>query len=192
MKSYSQAGQDLFALAMTEGKTNGFFLDIGCNDAKFHSNTFALEELGWSGLMVDIVGGCEARKGTFVKCDAAKPDERLRFQYSQMAEVVDYLSLDVDDVLVPVLQAIPFGVHTFRVITLEHDVYCRGVHPQWASRTLLSSLGYHLLCADVKVVPPGMTTWEPYEDWWCSPELVNPELVKQYQCDGKQWSDILK
>lgn len=191
MTSHSQAGQDRFVFSMLEGKTNGFYLDIGCNDAKFHSNTYELEEIGWDGLLVDIVGGCESRKGTFVKCDATRPDERLIFQYSQMPDVVDYLSLDVDEALLPVLSMIPFWDHAFRVITLEHDVYVRGNEPRTYSRMHLIRMGYKLVCADVKVVPPGMTTQEPFEDWWIWPDLVSPELMARYKSSGELWSNIL-
>jgi hypothetical protein len=192
MISYSQSGQDLFVHAMTEGKTNGFYLDIGCNHPTFHSNTYALEQLGWTGLLVDIVDGCESRKGTFVKCDAANPDERLLFQYDQMPPVIDFLSLDVDEALERVLVKIPFAKHTFRVICLEHDVYCRGFHAWQFSRRWLKSLNYELVCGDVKVIPPGLNSWQPFEDWWCSPDVVNPELIKQYRCDGKPWNEIIK
>ncbi len=191
MKSYSQAGQDLFAFSMLEGKTDGYYLDIGCNDAQLHSNTYGLEQEGWTGLMVDIVGGCETRKGTFVKCDASKPDERLMFQYSQMPHVVDYLSLDVDDALIPVLKQVPFSDHTFRVITLEHDAYVRGPDPRTLSRLRLLNLGYKLVCADVKVIPPGMTTPESFEDWYVWPDLVNPELMNRFKCSGEMWNNIL-
>jgi hypothetical protein len=190
MKSYSQAGQDSFVWEMTEQKENGFFLDIGCSDAKHHSNTYALEQKGWTGLLVDILGGCEHRKGIFVQCDAAHPNERLIFNYDHLPPVVDYLSLDVDDALMPVFTALPWGV-TFRVMTIEHDGYRKGPADRDKTRTMLKAMGYHLVCADVKVEWPNPGDRSEYEDWWVSPEHVNPDLVKKYQCQGRYWKNIL-
>lgn len=192
MTSSSQAGQDLFVWVMTQHKNDGFFLDIGCNDPMVHSNSYGLEQSGWSGLLVDVVGGCETRRSPFIKCDAAHPNERLLFHYSQMPDVVDFISVDVDENLPPVLQAVPFSKHVFRVVVVETDYYLRGEHPRWASRALLSALGYTLVCGDVKIVPPGMDSPQPFEDWWIWPELINPALVKKYKCEGQLWSDILK
>jgi hypothetical protein len=190
--SYAQAGQDLFVWEMTEHKHGGFFLDVGCNDPVKHSNTYALELEGWTGLMVDVVDGCETRKGTFVKCDAGKPDDRLKFQYSHMPDVCDYASIDVDDNLESVLPHIPWDKHAFRVLTVETDVYVRGFRPRQFARQLLRSLGYALVCGDVRVIPPGRETWECFEDFWVNPQLVNPELVTRYTCNGKPWPDVLK
>jgi hypothetical protein len=190
-ESHAQAGQDRFAFEMTEHKPNGFYLDVGANDPVTHSNSYALESLGWNGLLVDIVDCCQGRNGTFVRCDASKPNERLLFQYNQMPDVVDFLSVDVDAALVAVLPAIPFGSHIFRVICLEHDVYCRGEHPQWVSRNLLSACGYKLVCGNVHVIPPGMTKPQPFEDFWCHPDFVNPDLVEKYYCNEKYWQDIV-
>ena len=46
----SQHGQDEWVLSLYD---RGTFLDVGCGDAYFLSNTFALERLGWSGIAVD-------------------------------------------------------------------------------------------------------------------------------------------
>lgn len=50
----SQAGQDLFVVAMTQGKTHGTWLEIGCGDPVRSSNTYLLEKrLEWSGTSID-------------------------------------------------------------------------------------------------------------------------------------------
>lgn len=187
MNSKSQAGQDLFAFVMTDCKTDGYYLDIGCNHESFHSNTYALEQLGWDGLLVDIAGGCESRKGKFIRCDAANPSELLRSAYRQLPPVVDYLSLDADDATIPAMLALPWNRVTFRVITAEHDKYRVGGQNQSQTQELLQSIGYHRVCADVIIPGYGVA-----EDWWCYPELINPELIARYQCSGKEWQEILK
>lgn len=51
----SQAGQDLFVVAMTQGIQNGTWLEIGCGKPIGSNNTYLLEKrLGWSGISIDI------------------------------------------------------------------------------------------------------------------------------------------
>lgn len=52
--SHSQAGQDLFVLALTGFKKKGTYLEIGCGHPKDHNNTWLLEKLfDWTGYSVD-------------------------------------------------------------------------------------------------------------------------------------------
>jgi tetratricopeptide (TPR) repeat protein len=54
-RNYSQCYQDMFVLSMLNGKRSGKFLEIGCDDAYFNSNTALLEKsFGWSGISIDI------------------------------------------------------------------------------------------------------------------------------------------
>lgn len=193
MKSYSQASQDLFVAAMTENKREGFFVDLGCHDSQFHNNTYALEtELDWRGILVDVVGGCESRDNIFIKCDASNPNEQLALHYAQLPLVCDFLSLDVDDALLPVFNTIPWDKTTFRVITLEHDGYRKGNGDRDRTRAMLKAMGYHLTCSDVMVRYPVHEEPKPFEDWYCWPELVNPELIKKFQCDKVLGKEIVK
>jgi len=190
-ESKSQAGQDQWVWEMTEHKTDGFYVDLGCNVAQFHSNTYALEQQGWKGILVDIVGGCEERKGTFILSDAASPNERLRLYYKHLPTVGDYLSLDCDDSTLGAFNALPWDRTTFRLITVETDVYRKGPADRDKMRAMLKAMGYHLVCGDVFVEwPEG--TFVPYEDWFSFPDLVNPQLIKRFQSDGVFWKDILK
>jgi FkbM family methyltransferase len=50
---YSQLGQDLWVLEKNNGKQNGFFIDIGAYDGVYHSNSYLLDQLGWSGICVE-------------------------------------------------------------------------------------------------------------------------------------------
>jgi hypothetical protein len=51
----SQAGQELFVIAMTEGQRHGRWLEIGCGDPIRSSNTYLLEKkLQWSGISIDM------------------------------------------------------------------------------------------------------------------------------------------
>ena len=52
-KKYSQAQQDLMALALSSSRNNGYFVEIGANDGKTFSNTLMLENMGWRGLLIE-------------------------------------------------------------------------------------------------------------------------------------------
>jgi FkbM family methyltransferase len=49
------SGQDLIAYIHFNGKTRGFFVDIGAFDGIEISNTYALEQLGWHGICVEPI-----------------------------------------------------------------------------------------------------------------------------------------
>ena len=52
--SYSQMAQDLWVLAQTNKKRNGFFVDFGATDGKVINNTYLLEtEYGWIGIVAE-------------------------------------------------------------------------------------------------------------------------------------------
>ena len=54
LKFPSQIGQDRWvAEKVFPGVTNGYFLDIGSADGFLNSNTWALEQRGWTGICVD-------------------------------------------------------------------------------------------------------------------------------------------
>ncbi|MCB1671549.1 MAG: FkbM family methyltransferase [Gammaproteobacteria bacterium] len=52
-KGYS--AQDLIAYLYFHGKPNGFFVDIGAYDGVEISNTWLLEQLGWSGICIEPI-----------------------------------------------------------------------------------------------------------------------------------------
>jgi FkbM family methyltransferase len=50
---YSQGGEDVHILTLLDDKSDGFYIDIGCNDPIHYSNTFKMYTLGWTGILVD-------------------------------------------------------------------------------------------------------------------------------------------
>lgn len=183
MKSYSQAGQDKFAWVMNGKKIDGTFLDIGCHDGHAYSNTLGLEELGWTGLALDIqtVSPIRDRRCPFVCADAITAD------FSKLLTRVeyDYLSLDVDEATPKVLEKIMQVTHlNFGVITIEHDFYRLGPVPRQFERYLLTKCGYELACSDVVIEPgPGVPgEGGPFEDWWVRPTFVDMQTVNRFRC----------
>lgn len=168
--SYSQAKQDQFVFEMLVKGPNsqGRFLDVGCSYPVEINNTYALEQLGWTGVMIDsdpvAITDCRLqRKAQIIEANS------LEFNWNELpGKVFDYLSLDVDDATAGTLdRMLKHGVE-FRVATIEHDFYRLGDGPRKAMRDMMQVAGYTLLLGDIASTP-GM----PYEDWWVHRSIKN-------------------
>lgn len=193
MKSYSQGGQDIFCIAMTEGMRDGFYLDIGANNPVAINNTYLLEsEFGWTGILVDILPGCESRKGKFFRCDAARPSTELLKAYLAMPPIVDFLSLDADGATLNSFHQLPKSKR-YRIACIEHDTYAAGPGTRDAVRSEMFAMGYALVGMDVSIrFPDSSCPLGSWEDWWCDPNLVKPELIQRFTCANREWSEIVK
>lgn len=177
MKSYSQAGQDIFARLILGENHKGFFVDVGCANEQF-SNTLSLEQEGWTGLLFDInPKAATDRKSPFTCCDATKTKFNL-------PSYVDYLSLDIDEGTLEALKNIDLTQTRFGVITIEHDAYRFGDNLRPAQRAILKSAGYEMICSDVNG-----TANAPFEDWWVSPELASK--AEKFRCHDKVFTEII-
>ena len=167
-RNYSQCYQDMFVLTMLNGKENGKFVEVGCGDPFFGNNTVLLEDLGWTGISIDIDSNitkkfAEHRTSQVITADATKLDYS-----SLLSGDYDYLQIDCDPALnsLQVLLRIPFEKCRFAVITFEHDGYCSdGIKER--SRAYLESLGYELVVTDI-----APDKYMNFEDWWVYPELI--------------------
>lgn len=70
-KSYSQWGDDLLVLEYFSGHEGCTFLEAGANDPILLSQTYLLEQNGWSGALVEPVASCcerlnEVRQGSMI------------------------------------------------------------------------------------------------------------------------------
>ena len=191
---YSQAGQDRFVYAMTvsgEGKTTGTFLDVGCSDPVSYSNTLALEQAGWRGVLLDrepaLAGPIsEKRRSPFVCGDAKDTDWLAVCERHALTFPVDYLSFDVDGAGIDVFQSIPWPSVRFRILTVEHDAYRFGDGSRLRMRAILREQGYDLLCPDV------MNDGLPFEDWWVDPHLVDMSLAARFRTTtATAWRSIV-
>jgi len=180
-RSNSQAGQDKFVYLIT-GQRPGTFLDIGSSHPVKINNTYALEQIGWTGILIDSDTGVPEitklhRTSEFRLCNA------VQINWETVPTSIDYLSLDVDEASLDCLKTIPFGKIGFRVITIEHDSYRFGDQRADEMRKILSSAGYSLIAKDVKL--NGCT----FEDWWVCKELE--ETASCCKCEGKDWKEIV-
>ena len=180
-QNYSQCYQDLFVLTMLNGKHNGSYVEIGCGDPFYGSNTALLEkDFGWAGLSIDIDQDAvnkfaEERKNKVYRFDAAKA------HYDSLISDLsyDYLQIDCDPALtsLEVLLRIPFERTKFAVITFEHDFYAdelSGVKER--SRAYLTSLGYKLVVGDI-----APDKFNSFEDWWVHPQLVEKDIIARME-----------
>jgi hypothetical protein len=183
MKSYAQAGQDVFARLLHPEP--GVFLDVGAAGLSI-SNTLALEEAGWTGTLVDIsheaLRASSGRKAKFICDDATKID------YSFLPSEVGYLSVDCDQYSLAALERIfaTAPLTRFSVITAEHDEYERGETLRTPMLNLLRKKGYGIVCPDV------CHEGKPFEIWAVHQELVRFEDAARFiRYEPIDWKEIL-
>lgn len=166
-----ESGQDNFAFEYCQRKPNGTFLDIGSNEPVRFNNTYALEEVGWRGWLVDInpdyAQACRnQRVSPFLCADALTVDWKKLLGGAALP--IDFLSLDIDEnternLATGILKNIFASGLSFRCATIEHDFYRHGPHPRDAIREVMNSAGYRLAHANVEI---RKGCGKPFEDWW--------------------------
>lgn len=185
MTWYSQAGQDTWVHDLIGDA--GFFVDVGAHDGIVHSNTYALEQLGWIGICVEPNAGvyeelCRNRTcatsnllasdisgsitfdGVRVAMSAERVDAApLSFLLEQNDAPlsIDYMSIDVEGHELQVLAGMDFDRWHVRCITIEHNFYCDGQHRKNAIHEVLTGNGFDCYADDI--VAPG---YGEYESWW--------------------------
>lgn len=177
-QSHSQAGQDRFVWEVLRHPESGTFLDIGANHPVEKNNTYALEQMGWRGILVENDAHCanlirEQREASILEEDATTvPWLGYLFQ-----DRLDYLSLDVDFASLQVLRDLMALPYRFSVLTVEHDAYRFGTERRDEMVTLLRSKGYDILCADV--CDQGMS----FEIWAVDPLAVDMAKAEKFRRD---------
>jgi len=185
-ENYSQSWQDWFVLTALDGKTNGYWLELGASDPIYMNNTYLLESrFGWSGFSIDhktnlIDEWKQTRSTSLHIVDALSIDWTKTLRDSP--EQIDYLQADLADwTTLEAVENLPHDRHRFSVITFEHDIFQADPAIQRNSRAFLDSLGYHLLIANVAVKNYATNTWEAFEDWWIDPSAVDMDTLKSIQ-----------
>jgi hypothetical protein len=194
-ETFSQAFQEIFVLSVLNGKTNGTYLEIGCNVPDYTNNTYLLaRDFGWNGVSLDwekeLATKWTAQRptNTFIAANAVTADYKkiLADQFGDQ-RVIDYLQVDVEPPMVTLeaLTKLPHEEYRFKVITFETDYYTgkEGELVRQYSRELLSKLGYDLIAGDVIVDGKN-----PYEDWWVDMNLVDRDVANSIrsQCVYEQ------
>ena len=60
MKSYSQEGEDIILQRYFEGRSKGFYVDVGAHHPIRFSNTYIFYKMGWHGINIDATPGSMA------------------------------------------------------------------------------------------------------------------------------------
>lgn len=188
-KSHSQAGQDRLAFELIG--ESGTFLDIGANHPVEISNTYALEQMGWHGILVENDANCvkllreqRAFESIVINADATKIHWR---EWVSGQWNFDYLSLDVDEASLTVLKLLMESGLRFKVLTVEHDAYRFGTARRDEMVMTLEKHGYKVLCRDV--CDQGM----PFEIWAVDPLTVDMAKADKFRrYEQTDWRNFWK
>lgn len=189
MNTYSQCAQDLFVEAVTNGKKNGKFLEIGSNHPITHNNTYLLEtKYNWSGLMVEYdntfktLYDIHRPNSMYILNDARKINYRNFLDNNNFPVNIDYLQIDLDVNNKSTLETFlllndtVFDKYKFATITFEHDIYTGNYFDtQTISRKILTDRGYVLVFPNVSVFWQG--SYKQFEDWYVHPDLVDMNYI---------------
>jgi hypothetical protein len=188
---YSQAGQDKWVHEMMGD--SGFFVDCGAYDGIQTSNTYALEKLGWKGICIeankDAFEKCKQARGLMC-LHAAITDYKGKVGFGfdtiggdnivdcyRIQDIldgiflepfeIDYLSMDIEGGEFTALKDFPFDRWKFKLMTIEHNLYCDGPAKKNALYELLTRNGYRRVIEDVKCLDPNPLYFnQPFEDWY--------------------------
>ena len=184
-QNFSQCYQDMFVLAMLDGKPKGTFVEIGAGHPVISNNTALLESIfAWTGIGFEIKEKeadlyNENRKAPVALGDATTADFDQLFKEVNLGPVFDYLQVDCEpaQVTLDAMKKIDLDKYKFATITFEHDKYNDGPDVQNESRKYLEDRGYVLIVDDISVDDS-----HPFEDWWAHPDLVPSHTIDTMKC----------
>jgi len=188
----SLSQQDLFVQLLLGN--SGYYVDIGAGNGEGEpcaSNTAWLEELGWTGLLIEYLPRyCEEAakfrpKSTVIQADAFHLDYKKLFDHFKVPKAIDYLTIDIDpngyieDPCVNVLSKFPFEEYDFKILTIEHDLY--NPHGQFQKEKLSSFMKdkpYKMIVENVGLSFAGK---KYLEDWFINPKYYNEFKIKDIE-----------
>jgi hypothetical protein len=191
--NHSQALQDMFVLTMLNGKSDGFYVEIGGSDPININNTYILEQtFGWKGLSFEIDEEIvEYYNSTRInKCiclDATTADYSKIFEENNLPKHIDYLQVDIEPAwqTLKSLKQVDLDTYRFSVITFETDAYQGNNAVIKESRSILTNYGYQLVASNVS------NLGNPFEDWYVDPQVVSENIWKQFQCDNLESLEVI-
>jgi len=189
MKFNSKQKQDQFVDLILK-QDSGFFVDFGAYKPIYANNTYYFEQLGWNGLSFEIQNFSrewkQTRKTPCVFSDVTNLDLSKVFIEYKVPEIIDYMSIDIDDSTLKCLKNIPFDNYSVKVLTVEHDFYKnKNTETRENIRKILSDNGYIMVCKDIHLTPN-----KPFEDWWVNPKLVEESAYSELICENKYFQKL--
>ena len=193
----AQTCQDIFVDKILN-KNNGYFVDIGAgtgglrgNPVGFYSNTYFFESKGWTGIAIDYDKEYIDSVKDFRKCKCICSNLLIDnineiLEQNECPNLIDYLSIDIDDAQWKVFNDFNFNKYKFKILTLEHNLFqsfdnCSQNHTVEHKlkiykeynyyREKLLSFGYKILWGNVT-----LNGYGPVEDWY-----VDEEIYQKYK-----------
>ena len=102
----AQFGEDRVLWQVFGARPTGFFIEVGAFDGVTLSNTYFLEQMGWSGLLVEPIGELAQRAAAarprsrviHAACSKAGSSGTAKFTVAQNVPVLSYLSADEEHI----------------------------------------------------------------------------------------------
>lgn len=188
IRSFSNEGQDILANLLI--KEPGTFLDIGVGNCCFGSNTFTLEILGWSGLLVDfdqesVDRANRYRSSPAIQCDVRNADFRKILEAVKMPKMIDFISMDTDEANTDLVKNFPFDEYQFKILVFETDRYNNGDVRKRACEEALKPYPQY-----IKLLDDGMVKGLCWEDWIINKNYFDEKVIG---CASSKmdWSEFL-
>jgi len=194
LKSYSQAGQDLFAIYCNQGAENGFYFEAGSNEPVLGSNTALLErDFNWSGISIEYVQElCDEfnhnRKNPCLNYDLNHKSLTEILDEQKAPKIIDYMSHDLDNhpTRYDSLKTLDFNKYKIKCLTWEHDFYDNGEKTRKDGLDFLRDNGMQIVVQNV------MWQGKMFESWAVDPNLVDEKLWKSLVCDTAEYTTIVE
>lgn len=171
---YSQVGQDLFALQISKNKT---YIEIGAADPIKLSNTYLLENNGWTGISLELNNKFK-EDWLKTRINPCYYTDAVNYKYGTIQRV-GYLSCDINPpelTLKALMNVIDQGI-VFDCITFEHDDYWReekGFDETCNSaKEYLNSKGYNVAVDNVFAMRRRKSWYGEchYETWYVNKDI---------------------
>ena len=203
MNFYSQAGQDKWVLEIMEHKKSPkFFVDIGAYDGVNTSNTFALEQQGWTGACIEaspevfqalIVNRPNCKNlnvaaasfegeinfsgfsSTSDKNAPLVPCSKLEtiLELAKAPYEIDYMSMDIEGMEPDVLLSFDFSKYQINTATIEHNLYMDGPVNKNLIFKIMSNNGFERVVEDAPCLDTNPLYYmKPYEDWYVNKKIL--------------------
>lgn len=192
--NHSRHFQDLFVLAVLDGKRGGSFVELGSGHPTLFNNTLLLEkDFGWNGISLDNSERMchifsRERSTNITLADAADVDYKQLFKQNCLEERIDFLRINAEQASLEALGKIMFDKHEFGVIQFQHNAVWWGSKIRDESRKILSNIGYVLLVSDVSTDENSN-----YEDWWVHPAYAQSKSkMKSVNKKNFAWNYMMK
>ena len=175
IRSFSNEGQDILAAKLVPHP--GFFLDIGSGNPVYGNNSFALELMGWKGLLVDgmeesIERARRYRTNPAVLCDVTKVDWLALLAEVEAPSIIDFISMDTDAANTVLVQRFPFDKYQFKLMTFEHDRYQGDDSRKRACGEALVPYPQY-----IKLLDNAKVQGLEWEDWYVNTRYISSDIL---------------